>query len=204
MFADGIVHVLGLSLGLVGAVAIVIVGAQRATGAELFSVIVYTTGLLAMLGASAAYNLWPVSPWKWLLRRFDHSAIYLLIAATYTPFLVQLKDAAVGSVMLIGIWLVAGLGMAVKLTLPGRLDRTAIGLYLALGWSGMAAYDAVKGVLPVSALWLLLAGGVLYSVGVIFHAWRTLKFQNAIWHGFVVAAATCHYFAVLETVAFAG
>lgn len=202
--ADGVVHVIGLALGLFGAGAIVVVGVQRATGVELASVIVYTAGLLAMLALSAAYNLWPVSPWKWFLRRFDHAAIYLLIAATYTPFLMQLKNTAIAHTMLTGVWLAAAGGMAMKLLLPGKLDRAAIAVYLALGWCGIAAFDAIQGALPVTALWLIVAGGVLYSLGVIFHSWRTLKFHNAIWHGFVVTAAACHYFAVLQTVAFAG
>lgn len=204
ILADGVVHVCGIALGLVGAVALIVVGVQRATGAELASVIVYTIGFLAMLGFSAAYNLWPVSPWKWLLRRFDHSAIYLMIAATYTPFLVQLKDAALAAGMLVGLWVAAAGGMAVKLIFPGRLDRVAIAIYLALGWSGVVAYDAVKGALPVSSLWLLAAGGALYSVGVVFHVWQRLKFQNAIWHAFVLIGAVCHYFAVLDAVTWAG
>lgn len=200
MVADGVVHALGVTLGLAGAVAIVVVGVKHATGAEFASLVVYTVGLLAMLGFSAAYNLWPVSPWKWLLRRFDHSAIYLLIAATYTPFLVQLKDAALAAGMLAGVWIAAAAGMVLKLLFPGKLDRVSIAVYLGLGWCGVAAYDAIKGALPVSSLWLLAAGGGLYSVGVIFHAWRRLKFQNAIWHGFVLVASVCHYFAVLGAV----
>ncbi len=80
-----------------------------------------------------------------------------------------------------------------KLLLPGRFDRLSIALYLILGWSGLLAYESVIAALQPTALCLLAIGGVLYSVGVVFHVWRTLPFQNAIWHGFVLLATICHY-----------
>ncbi len=114
-----------------------------------------------MLGFSAAYNLWPVSRRKWLLRRFDHSAIYVLIAATYTPVFAQLQDRVFAMSLLAGVWGVAVVGIAVKLMFPGRFDRLAVGLYLAMGWSGIIAYDAGLSQLPKLAFWLILAGGLL-------------------------------------------
>ena len=106
---------------------------------------VYVAGLLAMLVLSATYNLWPVSRAKWVLRRFDHSAIYLLIAATYTPFIMQMKDSMFAIALLIGVWCVAIVGIVIKLVLPGRFDRLSVGLYLAMGWSGFMLYDAGRG-----------------------------------------------------------
>jgi hemolysin III len=153
-----------------------------------------------MLGFSAAYNLWPISRTKWVLRRFDHSAIYVMIAGTYTPFIVQMKIGVVSMGLLIGVWLVAIVGITLKLLLPGRLDRLAILLYLLLGWSGVVFYEPIAAALPSLSLWLLAVGGILYSTGVIFHVWQNLRFQNAIWHGFVLVAACCHYSAVLDCV----
>jgi hemolysin III len=141
-----------------------------------------------------------VSRAKWVLRRFDHSAIYALIAATYTPFIIALPASFFSIALLIGVWCVAMLGIVLKLRWPGRFDRLSVGLYLALGWSGAVLYDGVASALPKLALWLVLAGGALYSFGVIFHAWRRLRFQNAIWHGFVLLGAACHYTAVLDLV----
>jgi hemolysin III len=149
---------------------------------------------------SATYNLWPVSRAKWVLRRFDHSAIYVLIAATYTPFIMQVKDSIFAVALLIGVWCVAIIGIVLKLSLPGRLDRLSVGLYLAMGWSGFMLYDAVVAALPAMALWFVVVGGALYSLGVIFHAWQRLRFQNAIWHSFVLLGAACHYTAVLDLV----
>jgi hemolysin III len=142
--------------------------------------------------------MWPTTGAKWLLRRFDHSAIYVLIAGTYTPLLAQMK-ALTSAGLNIGIWSVAAIGVLLKLLLPGRFERLSIVLYLLLGWSGVIAYDAAMSTLPSSTLWLIAAGGGLYSMGLVFHFWQRLRFQNAIWHAFVVLAAVCHYIAVVNS-----
>jgi len=201
--ADGAVHATGVVLGLVGSVLLVLWAAGSAGTVELAAVFVYVAGLLAMLGFSAAYNMWPVSPTKWLLRRFDHSAIYVMIAGTYTPLLLQMKASVATVALLAGVWAAALVGAALKLAFPGRLDRISIALYLALGWSVLAAYDSVLPALPSSALTLLALGGLLYSGGVIFHVWSRLRFQNAIWHAFVLAAAACHWGAIVDCIVLA-
>ncbi len=198
--ADGIVHAIGISLGLVGAITIVFAASNSAQSHELFPLFVYMTALLAMLGLSATYNMWPITGAKHLLRRFDHSAIYVLIAGTYTPLLAQMKAGLTAAGLNIGIWSVAAIGLVLKLLLPGRFERLSIILYLLLGWSGVIAYDAAVSTLPSSTLWLIAAGGGLYSMGLVFHLWRRLRFQNAIWHAFVVLAAVCHYIAVVNSV----
>jgi hemolysin III len=200
LIADGIVHIIGVCLGLIAASVLVVLTAVYATALDIVVVSVYVAGLLSMLVLSATYNLWPVSRAKWVLRRFDHSAIYVLIAATYTPFIVELKDSIFAIALLIGVWCVAIFGIVLKLRWPGRFDRVSVGLYLALGWSGMMLYDSVVLALPRMALWFVVAGGALYSLGVIFHAWRRLRFQNVIWHCFVLLGAACHYTAVLDLV----
>jgi hemolysin III len=200
LIADGVVHAIGIIFGLIAATVLVVLTAVYASALDIFAVSIYVGGLLSMLVLSASYNLWPVSRTKWVLRRFDHSAIYLLIAATYTPFIMEMKDSVFAMALLIGVWCVAIVGIALKLGWPGRVDRLAVGLYLALGWSGMMLYDSVVPALPRMALWLVLAGGALYSLGVIFHAWRRLRFQNVIWHCFVLLGAACHYTAVLDLV----
>ncbi len=151
-----------------------------------------------MLVISAVYNLWPVSPVKWILRRFDHSAIYLLIASTYTPFITQMRNDVAAMLLVSGVWAGAIAGMTLKLCLPGRFDRLAILLYLLIGWSGVMAYEAVFGALPGSTRGLLVLGGILYTAGVVFHLWEGLRFHKAIWHAFVLVAAACHYGAVLD------
>jgi hemolysin III len=196
--ADGVIHAIGICFGLIGAVILIVIASHAAKVVAIESVLVYAAGLLAMLAFSAAYSLWPVSQTKWILRRFDHSAIYVLIAGTYTPFMAQLKISFASGGLLTGLWVTAGLGVVLKLVLPGRFDRAAVALYLLLGWSGVMFYGSAIASLPRLTFWLLAAGGALYSMGVIFHLWQNLRFQNAIWHAFVLLAAGCHYAAVLE------
>jgi hemolysin III len=200
LIADGVVHGVGVFFGLVAATVLIVLTAVYASPLDVAVVSVYVAGLLAMLVLSATYNLWPVSRAKWVLRRFDHSAIYLLIAATYTPFIMELKSSVFAMALLAGVWCVAIVGIVLKLVLPGRFDRISVGLYLAMGWSGLMLYGRVVAALPTLALWFVVAGGALYSFGVIFHAWRRLRFQNAIWHCFVLLGAACHYTAVLDLV----
>lgn len=197
IWADGVIHVLGLvSLFCASVILMAFVWGGAATPAERAAVGVYVATLLASLGFSAAYNLWPVSPAKWLLRRLDHAAIYLLIAGTYTPFAVKLGTFR----LLVGVWLVAALGIALKLLAPGRWDRLSILVYVALGWSFVFAYEDVLLRLPEPVLWLTGIGGLLYMTGIAFHLLEGLKFHNAIWHGFVLAAAGVHFGAVAALV----
>lgn len=194
VFADAAVHVIGLCVAVIGAGAL-IYAVRGNTLTETACIIVYAIGLVAMVGLSAAYNLWPVSSYKWFLRRFDHSAIYLFIAATYTPFLGRAGDTA-AIILLIGVWGVALFGIALKLLRPGRYDHVSIGLYLLLGWSGLMAHNSLAA-LPVWPLIFLIVGGVLYSGGVLVHLSERLRFHKAIWHGMVLAAASFHYISVV-------
>jgi hemolysin III len=198
ILADGIVHGLGIVFGVVAVTALFVATARTVGPWELTSVLIYGGGLLSVLTVSALYNLWPVSPVKWMLRRFDHSAIYLLIAGTYTPFITQMKASAEAMAMLACIWTMSVIGIALKLRFPGRFDRVSIGLYLLSGWSGVVVFESLFGTLPNSTFWLLAVGGLFYTTGVIFHLWERLRFQNAIWHAFVLIAAACHYGAVLD------
>lgn len=196
LIADGIVHVIGVLLAVVGAAAIIAVAANSSHSRDIAAIVVYSIGLLSMLGFSAAYNTWPVSRAKWVLRRFDHSAIYLMIAGTYTPFMAYMKSGLVSLGLLGTIWSAAGAGIVFKLLLPGRFDNWAVPLYLLLGWSGAIIYQEILAALPVPSIVLLGVGGAFYTIGVVFHFWESLRFQNAIWHVFVLVAACCHYSAV--------
>src|SRR5580704_3921813 len=106
LIADGVVHAIGILFGLIAATVLVVLTAVYASVIDIVAVSIYAGGLLSMLVLSATYNLWPVSRTKWVLRRFDHSAIYLLIAATYTPIIMELKDSITAMVLLAGVWCV--------------------------------------------------------------------------------------------------
>jgi hemolysin III len=198
LIADGIVHAVGIVLAIAAGSALLAMSPFHTAPAEYAAVVFYVASLLTVLSISCAYNLWPVSPVKWMLRRFDHAAIYLLIAGTYTPFLAQLDDAAIARTMLAVVWSAAAIGMTIKLFLPGRFDRLAVVFYLAIGWSGAAIAGTLLETLPASTVWLMVAGGVAYSCGVVFFVWRTLRFQSAVWHSFVVTGAGLHLAAVMD------
>jgi len=198
LLMDGIVHAIGLGLALIGATALMAIAYESTQGLQTASIVIYAFGLLTMLGSSAAYNVWPVSPRKWVLRRLDQSAIFLFIAATYTPLMAPLAAETVTCTLLLAVWVVAALGVALKLALPGRFDRASIALCLVLGWSGVFAYEPLVAKWPSSTLWLIGIGGGLYSIGIVFHLWDNLRFQNAIWHAFVLVAAVCHYVAIFD------
>lgn len=197
IIADGIVHALGVKAALVGVVLLALFAAERAGALEMTGVALYCFGLLTVLSVSAVYNLYPASRTKWILRRFDHAAIYLLIAGTYTPFLTQL-ESAVATPLLVIVWGAAAVGIALKLAFPGRWDKSAVLLYLGIGWSGVFAGPAVIEALSPTTLWLIAIGGATYTVGVVFHLWESLRYHNAIWHAFVLVASGCFYFAVFD------
>lgn len=202
LWADGVIHVLGVAVGLGAVVALIVQVASIAPLFDLIPVSIYGAALLAVLTVSAIYNMWPVSPRKWFIRRFDHSAIYVLIAGTYTPFLMKLGGSIFAQALLVVVWLAAAAGIVIKVAMPGRFDRLSIALYLLIGWSGLLIWESVS-LLPAATLWLIVAGGILYSIGVIFHVWESLPFQNAIWHGFVLVASGCFYGAVFRAYAMA-
>jgi hemolysin III len=202
--ADAVVHGVGLTFGLAACISLLIVLLPAADALRWLAVGLYAAGLLAMLGSSALYNLAPPGRWKGHFRRLDHAAIFVMIAGTYTPFLLIALGGAWGHGLLAFVWTVALGGVVMKLTWPHRFDRLSIAAYLLLGWSIVVALDPLMAAISAAGLVLLAAGGLLYSLGVVFHLWTRLPYQNAIWHACVVAAAACHFSAVMAEVAVAG
>lgn len=201
LLADGIVHAVALLAGVIAfAVLLGHVLGQGEIG-TFAALAVYAAGYFAMFGFSLAYNMVPPSGLKWVLRRFDHSAIYVMIAGTYTAVVVQFHDWVFATVLAGVVWAGAILGAAVKIALPGRYDRLSVLAYIALGWVGVAAIGPAREALPGVSLWLLVLGGLTYVAGVGFYRWHGLKFHNAIWHLFVAVAAGLHFAAVALAVA---
>lgn len=201
--ADAVVHVLGLVVALAAGSALLALAWVQTAPDAFPALLVYVLTLVAVLGVSMAYNLWPRSVVKHYLARFDQAAIFLFIAGSYTPFLAVIGGTAAGSIMMSVVWGASLVGVALKLIVPERFGRMAILLYLAIGWSGVAVFQALAQELTPTTLWLLLAGGITYSVGIIFHLWEKLHFQNALWHAFVVAGASLHLWAVLDSMVLA-
>src|SRR5262245_32340653 len=198
LVADAILHVAGIGFAVTGLVLLISM-ADGLPGFQSTSVWIYGIGLVSVVATSAAYNAWPLGSTKLLLRRFDQSAVYLFIAASYTPIIGR-TDIAPNKILLIVIWAFAWLGVVLKLAFPFRFERLAILLCLALGWSGLLAYDLVFSPLAPTTVGLIVAAGALYSVGLVFHLWENLRFQNTIWHAFVMSAAGLQFAAVFELV----
>ena len=198
--ADAIVHLIGLFSGGLGSAVLIGVALRTLDPSHWWPVVIYTACLVAMLCCSAAYNLARYPAKRENLRRFDHAAIFLMIAGTYTPFTTRMHDGIWATAMTASVWTVALAGAFIKIRYPRCLDRMDLGLYLALGWLILIAWEHFRAVVDGAGTALIIAGGLLYTIGAGFHAWRRLRFQNAIWHGFVLAAAACHYVAVLGSV----
>jgi hemolysin III len=199
LVADGIVHAVGILVAVALGAVLLAFAAYETARAELPALVLYLGSLLAVLGISLAFNLCPTGARaKPTLARLDQAAIFLFIAGTYTPFLVLLGATTFNIALGVLIWGAALTGMLLKLLVPQRFGRGALVLYLGIGWSGVLMFQGLAAHLPVVSLWLLVAGGLAYSVGVIFHLWEKLSFHNAVWHGFVVAGASLHLVAVLD------
>jgi hemolysin III len=198
LIADGVVHGIGLAMAIPAGSALLVFAAYRSGPWEFMATLLYVASLLTLLSISFAYNLWPISPTKWVLRRFDHASIYLLIAGTYTPLLAQLDDPVLAGTMALLIWGAALLGIATKILLPGRFDRMAVAVYLAIGWSGVVVAREMTETLAQTTIWLIVAGGIAYSAGVIFYLWQQLRFHSAAWHSFVVVGAGLHLAAMMD------
>jgi hemolysin III len=201
--ADLIVHIAGLTLALFGGGLALGLAVSNGMLGKVAAVSIYALGLIAMLAFSLAYNFAKPS-WQPFLRRLDHAGIFLMIAASYTPFTTQALTGAWSIGMTTAVWSLAALGIAGKMFLPGLGKAIWVFLYLALGWMVVIAIKPMIEEVPAVAMWLLAAGGVVYSVGTIFYAAKGLKFRRAIWHGHVVAAAGLHYAAILVGVVLVG
>ena len=205
VIADAAIHALGAAFGVAACGLLAAATLPRAGTDPLRALAlgVYAAGLLAMLGCSALYNLVPEgSPRKALLRRCDRAAIFAMIAGTYTPVAGVALGGATGGWLLAFVWAAAAAGAAhALLGRPGRRKGVAVLLYLLLGWCGVALIVPLAAALSTEALALLAAGGVLYSVGTAFHLAARLPYHNAAWHACVLAAAACHFVAVLRDIA---
>lgn len=200
LLADGIVHVAALLAGVIAFALLLGHVLARAEMGLFAALVVYAGGYFGMWGFSLAYNMTPPSALKWLLRRFDHSAIYVMIAGTYTAILVQFDHAGWAVALGAVVWAGALVGAVVKVVLPGRYDRLSVLAYVALGWVGIVGIGPASAALPPLSLWLIVLGGITYVAGVAFYRWHALRFHTAIWHGFVALAAGLHFAAIALSV----
>ena len=195
--AHSITHGIGLLLSLVGLAVLVVNASYYGDAWHIVSSSVYGATLVLLYSASTLYHAITVPDVKKILQKIDHAAIFLLIAGTYTPFTLVNLRGGWGWTLFGMVWSIAIAGMIMELIVRRRYKSISIGLYLGLGWLVMIAIGPVIDNVAPGGLVLLLAGGLCYSLGVIFYVWKSLLYHHAVWHLFVLAGSALHFFAVL-------
>lgn len=195
-------HGIGVALSLAGMTVLVML-ASLATHVDpwkLVGVSLYGATLVLLYTASTLYHSVRHPRLKYVFQLCDHCAIYVLIAGTYTPFLLVNLRGTLGWSLLVIVWSLALGGIALKLIWPQRFNALRVAAYLVMGWLIVVAAGEMGHHLSNTSIVLLVAGGITYSVGVIFFAIRAIPFNHAIWHLFVLGGSICHYFAVYTAV----
>ncbi len=196
--ANGITHGIGAVLSLIGLIWLVVMAAQRGDARQIVSFSIYGGSMVALYLASTLYHSIQRPRIKRVFRTLDHAMIYLLIAGTYTPFLVLSLRGPLGWTLLALVWGIALAGIGAKTLFTRYFRKPTPWLYILMGWLGVIGIGKALTAIPLRSLLLIATGGVIYTLGVLFYAWRKLPYNHAIWHLFVLGGSTCHYLAVLS------
>ncbi|NOI32127.1 PAQR family membrane homeostasis protein TrhA [Vibrio coralliilyticus] len=195
--ANTLTHGIGMVLGIVGLVLLLIKAVDHnADALTITSMSIYGGSMIVLFLASTLYHAIPYQKAKRALKTFDHCAIYLLIAGSYTPFLLVSLRTPLATGLMIVIWTIALVGIIMKLAFVYRFKKLSLVTYLLMGWLSLVVIYQLALNLDVGGLTLLAAGGVIYSLGVIFYVAKRIPFNHAIWHGFVLAGCACHFLAI--------
>ncbi|MDG1122353.1 MAG: hemolysin III family protein [Glaciecola sp.] len=190
-------HLLGWILAIIGTIALVL---KSQTLIENVSSVVFGSSMILLFGASTLYHWVDDAHWKAILKRADHIAIYLLIAGSYTPFLLVSLEGWVSTVSIISIWCIALLGVLFKTLFHNQYPKLAIATYAVMGWLALVIIVPIYNALPFMGFALLFLGGLAYSLGIPFYMAKQTQFTHAIWHVFVLLGAGCHFFAIYRYV----
>ena len=195
--ANGITHGIGTGLSVAGLTLLVVLAALYGDVWRIVSFSIYGSTLIILYLASTLYHSFQHPRVKRIFRTIDHASIYLLIAGTYTPFLLVSMRGAWGWTLLVVVWGLALLGVGFKVLFTHRFQKLSVLAYILMGWISVIALKEALNTIPTGGLVLMAVGGVVYTVGVIFYAWKKLPYGHAIWHLFVLGGSMCHYLAVL-------
>lgn len=196
--ANSITHGVGVVLSLAGLIILIVLAALYGDIWRIVSFSIYGSSLILLYLASTLYHSLQSPRVKAVLRKFDHASIYILIAGTYTPFLlVSLRGTAVGWTFFILVWGMAAAGIVWKMFFLGKLEIIATIIYVLMGWMCVLVFKQMMAAIPTPGLIMLITGGVVYTVGVIFYAWEKLPYNHAIWHLFVLGGSICHFVSIV-------
>lgn len=195
--ANSVIHGIGFVFGIVGLVLLLIQAVNNnANSIAITSYSLYGGSIILLFLASTLYHAIPsprIKPW---LKKFDHCAIYVLIAGTYTPFLLVGLDSPLADGLMVVIWSMALLGVIFKLAFAHRFEVLSLITYLVMGWLSLVVIYQLVMTLSIAGVTLLAVGGIVYSLGVIFYACKRIPYNHAIWHGFVLGGSVCHFLAI--------
>ncbi len=198
--ANGITHGIGILFSIAGLVILIITASLHGDVWQIVSFSIFGSTMILLYSASTLYHSISNPLLKAGLKKLDHSAIFLLIAGTYTPFLIVHLRSMLGWSLLAVIWIIAAVGIVIKVFYIQKIKNLSTGLYLMMGWLCVIAIQGLFQILPITSFSLLIAGGVFYTAGVIFYAWKKLPYHHAVWHLFVLGGSTSHFFSVLKSV----
>jgi hemolysin III len=193
---NALTHAIGAVFGIVALVLLIIFETKK-TEFSLFSVVVYGISIIILFTASTMYHSFTDEKKKHYFRIVDHISIYLLIAGTYTPVLLITLEQSKGWLLFYIVWAIAAFGVILKLFYTGRFEAFSTILYLVMGWLIVFDFSTLNSLMPANGIVLLMAGGLAYTVGIVFYAVEKIPYNHVIWHLFVLAGAICHFFMVL-------
>ncbi len=194
--ANSITHGIGMALSLAGLALLTTFSRLNGDAWLVVSTTIFGATLVALYTTPTLYNSFRSVELKQLLRKFDHAAIFLLIAGTYTPFVLVTLRGPWGWTLFGVVWGLAAVGITLKFWFTGRYRLLSTLIYIAMGWLVLFVLRPLLAVLPLPGFWLLLAGGFCYTGGAAFYLWKRLPYNHAIWHLWVLAGSACHWAAV--------
>jgi len=197
---NSITHGIGVLLSIAALVLLVVHAVGKGDVWHIVSYTIYGSSMVLLYLSSTLYHSFTKGKVKNLFARFDHAAIFLLIAGTYTPFLLTVLRGTLGWTLFGIIWGVAIAGVVIRSIYLTRFRKLMVALYLAMGWMFVVAVGPMMRNLPQLSIIFLFLGGIFYSAGVVFYMWRNLKYGHGIWHLFVLAGSIMHFFAVMYSV----
>jgi hemolysin III len=194
---NSITHGIGALLSIAALVILVVFASLHGDAWHIVSFAIFGASLVVLYTSSTLYHSFTGEKVKNVFGRFDHASIFLLIAGTYTPILLTTLRGPMGWTLFAIIWGTAITGVVIRSIYLTRFRKLMVAIYLIMGWMFVFALKSVIAHLPAVSLWLLFAGGITYSIGVIFYAWRKLPYGHGIWHLFVLGGSILHFFAIL-------
>ena len=195
--ANSVTHGIGAVLAIAGLAVLTAFAALNGNSAHVTSCAIFGAAMVLCYMTSTLYHAIPNERARPVMQALDHAAIFLLIAGTYTPFMLVTIGGTTGWAMLTLVWTLAISGIVARLALRGRRHNLIVALYIIIGWTAVLIIEPLIASLSTAGLALLVGGGIAYTVGVIFYKWESLRYGHAVWHGFVLTGSALHYFAIL-------